>query len=615
MQATKGTGTRDIHEVLRSHWGYDSFRPMQEQVIRSILEGRDTLALMPTGGGKSLCYQVPALAMGRLCLVISPLIALMKDQVERLRAQGIQARAVVSGMSRSEMDNAMESAAVGRLSFLYLSPERLATDLFKARVERMPIGLIAVDEAHCISQWGYDFRPSYMRIVELREQVPHAPILALTATATKEVAEDIVGKLGLKAPRSLRASFSRPELVFWVSRGEDKFGRLIRILQGVQGSAIIYLRDRRGTVRLARSLSQQGIPTEPYHAGLSVKDRDRVQKQWTTGALRCVAATNAFGMGIDKSDVRAVIHMDLPPDLESYYQEAGRAGRDGKPAYAFLLIAPGDIERTIERSEQGFPSLTEVRRVYQAFSDLNGIAMGSGLQETYTVDLEALSIRTGSRPLTVANALKTLELDGRIALSSGYHSPSRALIIANHSVVHSMRVADGHKGPLLEALLRLYGGLFEEPSMIDEGRLAKLTGWSVGTVEQRLRALDEQGVLSYHPRNDMPTATLLQPRQDAGTMVIDPIALSDRRRRARERMDAMVAYVIEEEQCRSRMVLSYFDEPGPSDCGQCDVCKRIRGHGRTTVVGDTSVSEGLLERYDEDVYERRVDLDEGIGKQ
>ncbi len=608
MQAVKGAVSRGIHEVLREHWGFSSFRPMQEEVIRSVLEGRDTLALMPTGGGKSLCYQVPSLATGQLCLVVSPLIALMKDQVQRLRSQGIAARAVISGMSHAEMDNAMESAALGRLSFLYLSPERLATDLFKARLPRMPLGLIAVDEAHCISQWGYDFRPSYLRIAEIREQVPEVPVLALTATATTQVAEDIIQKLGLSRPQLLRASFDRPELVFWISRGEDKFGRLLRILENVEGSAIIYLRDRRGTVRLARSLSQHGIGAEAYHAGLSSADRDRVQQAWTKGTLRCVAATNAFGMGIDKPDVRVVIHMDPPPDLESYYQEAGRAGRDGKKSYAFLLTGPGDAERALERMEQSFPSLAEVRMVYQAMADLNGIAMGSGLLESYTVDLDALSERTGYRRANVASALKTLELDGRLALSSGLRSPSRVLMIADHKVVYHMRVSDGHKGPLLEALLRLYGGLFEEPAIIDEARLAKLTGWSIATVSDRLRALDEQRVLSYRPRNDLPTATLLQPRQDADRLIIDPVALSDRKQRARARLDAMLVYTASDEHCRSRMVLDYFDESRVSDCGQCDVCTRRRKNEHPETRIDRA---GILGEMNRDPYERRVDRDDG----
>ncbi|HRP00137.1 MAG TPA: ATP-dependent DNA helicase RecQ, partial [Flavobacteriales bacterium] len=371
----------DIHEVLRRHWGYAAFRPVQEEVIRSVMAGRDTLALLPTGGGKSLCFQVTALAMGRLCLVISPLIALMKDQVDRLRALGIQARAVTSAMSRTEVDNALESAAVGRLSFLYVSPERLGTELFQARLPRMPIGLVAVDEAHCISQWGYDFRPSYLRVSELRERLPGVPFVALTATATPRVATDIMERLLFKTPHVVRGNFERPELVLWVSHGEDRMGRLLKVLRNIPGTAIVYVRDRRGTQRVATFLANNGISSAAYHAGLSAEQRERIQQEWTTGAVRCVAATNAFGMGIDKADVRCVVHLEPPPDLESYYQEAGRGGRDGRTAHAFLLHGPGDEERLRERVEQSFPELTTVRRIYQAFADEHRIALGAGQLE------------------------------------------------------------------------------------------------------------------------------------------------------------------------------------------------------------------------------------------
>ncbi len=547
---------------------------MQEQVIASVLEGRDTLALLPTGGGKSLCFQVPAIAGGKLCLVISPLIALMRDQVARLRERSIPARAIISGMTQAEIENALDSALAGKLSFLYVSPERLGTDHFLGRLPRLPLGLIAVDEAHCISQWGYDFRPSYLKIHEIRMQRPEVPVIALTASATKRVAQDIMEKLSFSSPNVIRSGFQRKELVFWVSRGEDKQGRLLRILRNVPGTALVYLRDRKGTMRIAHFLKHHGLDAEAYHAGMAAEDRDRIQKAWTTGATRIVVATNAFGMGIDKPDVRTVIHMDLPPDLESYYQEAGRGGRDGDTAHAFLLIADGDRERALEKLEASFPPLTDVRRVYQAFADMNGIAIGSGSMENYPVDLRAIADRTGLPIGIVGSALKALELDGRIALSEGVRSPSRALITTTTDTIYRLRVGDPRLGPLLESLLRSYGGMFEEPSIIDEKQLARMNAWQVTTVIERLKELDRMKVISYRKSSDSPSITLLVPRADTQRLQLDPVALKDRKERATARQEAMIGYVESSTVCRSRSLLAYFDEPDPQDCGQCDVCRR-----------------------------------------
>ncbi len=608
MQAVQHQQTRDIHAVLRERWGYSTFHPHQESIISAVLDGRDTLALLPTGGGKSLCFQVPALAMGRLCLVVSPLIALMKDQVARLHAQGISARAIVSGMAHQEIDNALESAAVGKLAFLYVSPERLGTELFKARLPRLPLGLIAVDEAHCISQWGYDFRPAYRKVAEIRAAVPDVPVLALTASATAEVAADIMEQLAFREPLMIRGSFQRPELVLWVSRGEDRHGRLLKILDKLPGTAIAYMRDRRGTVRLAHFLEQHGITAAAYHAGLPGADRDRIQQGWTSGVVRCVAATNAFGMGIDKADVRVVVHMDLPPDLESYYQEAGRGGRDGATAHAFLLTGPGDADRLRERLAASFPELADVRRVYQAFADTHGIALGSGFMETYEVDLHALAKRTALPASIVAHSLKALELDGRIALSDGLRTPSRVFIISAPSVVYHIRVNDQRMGPLIEALLRLYGGLYEEPAIIDELRLARLTEWSIETVRKRLIELDKQRVLIYRPRSDSPALTLLQPRADAQRLTLDPAALRLRKERAVARMEAMIAFSEGTEECRSVTLLRYFDEPDATPCGNCDVC-RAKATLSDHNAGDPK-TEASLPIHGSDVERTRRELDE-----
>ncbi|MCB0759649.1 MAG: RecQ family ATP-dependent DNA helicase [Flavobacteriales bacterium] len=571
---------RDIHDVLREVWGYTSFRPMQEEVVRSVLGGADTLALMPTGGGKSLCFQVPGLALGKLCIVVSPLIALMKDQVERLKRSGVRAVAVTSGMGHVEIDNALDSAALGKLDFLYVSPERLGSELFKARLPRMPVGLIAVDEAHCISQWGYDFRPAYLLIGSLREVHPNVPVLALTASATPEVAKDIMVRLAFRKPNEIRGSFRRPELTFWVSRGEDKLGRLLRIAAHVKGSGIVYLRDRRGTVRIAQYLKQHGISAEAYHAGLSFEDRDRVQQQWSTGTIRFVAATNAFGMGIDKADVRAVVHMEPPPDMESYYQEAGRAGRDGTASHAFLLAHASDTDKMREKMEASFPTLNEVRRTWQAFADQHRIALGSGEFEAYELDLAELARRSTLPTAKVNSALKALELDGRIALSESARSPSRVLMRADGATIHGLRISDGRAGPLLEALLRMYGGLFEEPSIIDEEQLAKHLGKSVSHVRNLLREQARNNVLFYRPRNDSPTLTLLTPRADAATMTLDKQALQAREERARSRMEAMIQFTFHERACRESAVLRYFGEAAVQPCGKCDNCKAAQGSSR-----------------------------------
>lgn len=576
---------------------------MQEKVINCALEQKDTLALLPTGGGKSLCFQVPGLAMEKLCLVISPLIALMRDQVGRLRRQGIAARAIISGMTPAEIENALDSALAGKLSFLYVSPERLGTDHFLGRLPRLPLGLIAVDEAHCISQWGYDFRPAYLKIQEIRAQVPHVPVLALTASATAIVAKDIMEKLSFAKENIVRGSFQRPELVLWVSKGEDKQGRLLRILKNIPGTSLIYLRERKGTIRIAHFLKHHGFDAEAYHAGMSGEDRDRIQRAWTTGETRIVVATNAFGMGIDKPDVRSVIHMDLPPDLESYYQEAGRGGRDGRTAHAFLLVAPGDEERAREKVETSFPPLIDVRAVYQAFADMHGIAIGSGTLENYPLDIRAIAERITMPVSKISHALKALELDGKLALSEGIRSPSRVFITAHPSTVYQMRVSDTRLGPLLESLLRSYGGLFEEPAIIDEMQLARMNEWHSDTVIERLKELDRMKMLSYKQRTDSPSVTLLLPREDASKLKLDPVALKDRRARAVQRMEAMIGYIHNEERCRANELLSYFDEPIFADCGACDVCRR---NARTKGIHaadplDASVDRDLI-RWQRDEY-------------
>lgn len=567
-----------IRTILKRYWGFDQFRPSQGEIILRVLKGEDVLALLPTGGGKSLCYQVPALSMGRLCLVVSPLISLMKDQVQRLRSLGIEARAISADMRREEIDNVLERAACGKLAFLYVSPERLSSDAFLGRLDRMGIGLLAVDEAHCISQWGHDFRPAYRRLKEMRARLPGVPVLALTASATEEVAADIMDELAFRDKRLIRGSFARPELALWVSHGEDVMGRLLRIMDHVPGTSIVYVRNRRETVRIARFLETHGIKAHAYHAGMDHALRDSIQQQWSEGVIRCAVATNAFGMGIDKADVRSVVHLEPPPDLESYYQEAGRAGRDGRRAHAFLLLAPGYGERAFEKAASGFPQLDEVRRTYQAFADMHRIALGAGQGQSYTLDLGALAQQAGLPASTVHSVLKTLELDGRIALSEGVHVPSRVFITADAGTIHHHRVAHDRDGRLLEALLRLHGGLFEEAVNIDEARVGRLIGRTANDVAKHMRQLERLGLLIYRQRTNEPLVTLLVPRSDAAQLRPEPAALEHRRQRAMNRCAAMLAYCAEEG-CRAIHLMRYFGADDTSPCGTCDRCMaRDRAH-------------------------------------
>jgi len=592
---------RDLQEVLHSTWGFSAFRPVQEQVIAHVMAGRDTLALLPTGGGKSLCFQVPGLAMGGLCLVISPLVALMRDQVQALRARGVRARALTSDMSRQEIDITLDNAALGKVDFLYVAPERLGSELFAARLHRLPITLIAVDEAHCIRQWGYDFRPAYQRIAEVRAGFPTVPVIALTASATPAVAEDIMAKLKFRAPNMVHGSFHRPELVLWVYRTEDRIGRLLRICAKAEGAGIVYMRDRRGTVRIAQALQREGISAEAYHAGLSFAERDRVQQAWMQGALRVVVATNAFGMGIDKPDVRLVVHLEPPPDLESYYQEAGRAGRDGHRSFAILLTHPGDAERIRDKLLASFPRIEEVRLVYQAFADMHRIALGAGALEQYSIDLRGIAARTGLTPATVSHAFKALELDGALVLSEGARSPSRLFISAGHAAIHRLRMEDQRLGPLMECVLRLYGGLFEEAGIIEEERIAPLIQWSTNKVVKGLQEMEGLNLVSYRRRSEEPLATLLVPRRDAQLLMLERESLTARKERAMTRLDAVLNYAFGPVDCRSRVLLAYFGEPLTKDCGTCDRCKaRARDEALPPGVIDQEAMLRERWRIDED---------------
>ncbi len=565
---------QDIHQVLLRYWGYTEFRSLQEDIIRSVMKGKDTLALMPTGGGKSICFQVPAMAGEGLCLVISPLIALMKDQVSNLRKRGINAQCIVSGMDKREIDIVLDNCVYGTVKFLYVSPERLATALFIERVKKMNVSLIAVDEAHCISQWGYDFRPSYLQIAGLRDLLPEVPVLALTATATPEVAHDITEKLRFQSQNQAlyQKSFSRNNLSYIVEKEEDKQGRLIRICKRIEGQGIVYLRSRKRTRELATFLNRQGISAGFYHAGLPSATREAVQKEWVEGKIRMICATNAFGMGIDKADVRTVVHLDVPDSPEAYFQEAGRAGRDEKKAYAVLLWNGADLLTLDEQLSRSFPEPELVKRTYLALANYYQLAVGSGLDVSFDFDLSDFCTRFNLVPSVVYNCLKLLELDNYLLLSDSLHQPSRLRILVSASELYNFQVANRGFDPLLNLLIRSYSGLFDDFSIVRETEMARRLRTEPEIIQQQLRALDERQVVAYLPKQDTPRITYIRERVGDANFRLSPEVYAHRKKAATTRVEAMKRYIEEEHRCRSLMLLAYFGEENKYRCGICDYC-------------------------------------------
>ncbi|MFM2206876.1 MAG: hypothetical protein RL213_851, partial [Bacteroidota bacterium] len=487
----------DIRSLLTRYWGHADFRPLQEEVILSVLDGRDTLALLPTGGGKSVCFQVPGLAMEGLTLVVSPLIALMKDQVERLRSKGIPAYAIVSGMSRREIDTALDNCIFGKVKFLYVSPERLSSETFLARFRQMKISLIAVDEAHCISQWGYDFRPSYLQVSAVRKELPGVPVLALTATATPEVREDIMRSLEFRTPNILKKSFERKNLAYVVLHTEDKKNRLLKVIRGVGGSGIVYVRSRGKTRELAEFLEANRIRASFYHAGLTMEERERVQQEWMTGKQQVMVATNAFGMGIDKPDVRFVVHLDLPDSPEAYFQEAGRAGRDEKKAYAVLMFAPGDRIELERRTEVEFPSQSEIRQSFTAVCNYLQIPVGSGKGASYDFDAAAVAGQYNLNPGIVSSSIRILQLQGLLAYSDapGFHS--RIRFTTDPERLYELQVRNPDLDRVIGVLLRSYEGLFNDYVMVREREIAKRCGLPLSETVALLQRLHRLQVLDY----------------------------------------------------------------------------------------------------------------------
>lgn len=549
---------------------------MQEDIIQSVLNEQDTIALLPTGGGKSICFQVPALLREGICIVISPLIALMKDQVEQLKRRGILAVAIHSGLSRHEIDVLLDNCVFGNVKFLYVSPERVQTEIFVERVKRMKVGLIAVDEAHCISQWGYDFRPPYLRITDLRELKPTVPVIALTATATKEVKEDIIQKLGFKSPfGSFQKSFARDNLSFVVRKTEQKERMMLEILHKVKGSAIVYVRSRKGTQEIAERLSKRGVSASYYHAGLSFEERTARQDAWIQNKTRVMVATNAFGMGIDKPDVRAVIHLDLPENLEAYYQEAGRAGRDGERGYAVVVFQDADVINLQFKTEQSQPSPEVLKKVYQSLANYYQLAIGSSEGESYDFDLIDFTERFGYHPAEIYVALKKLEEEGLIQFNESFYNPSHLRLIADKGKLYEFQVANAKFDPVIKMILRLYGGeLFADFVRISESYLARSLKISTDEMVAALKLLHELRIVHYEPVKDKPQLTFILPRQDAERLPLNLKRLEERKNLILGKMNAVKDYVTLTHRCRMQLIQDYFGEETLNTCGMCDVCLR-----------------------------------------
>ncbi|MGV3538616.1 MAG: RecQ family ATP-dependent DNA helicase [Rufibacter sp.] len=563
----------DIHQLLKQYWGYDAFRPGQEDIISSVLAGKDTLAILPTGGGKSVCFQVPAMAKEGVCLVVSPLVALMKDQVENLRKRGISAAALHAGQPERERDMILDNCVFGGTKFLYVSPERLQTELFLERVKRMTVSLLAVDEAHCISQWGYDFRPPYLEIAKLRDVLPHVPVLALTASATEAVKTDIQEKLQFKAPNVFQQSFARKNLSYSVLPVEDKEGRLREILQKMPGTAIVYVRNRRRTVELADWLKRQNIKAAAYHAGLPHQARSTAQTDWILDRVRVMVATNAFGMGIDKPDVRLVVHLDLPDSLEAYYQEAGRAGRDGKYSYATVLLGPEDTSLLLQKTEEAYPPIETLKRVYQALANFYQLATGSGAFQSFDFDLAEFSRTYQISPVEAHHSLKQLESEGLLQLNEGFYSPSKVNFLLAHNDLYEFQIMNEALEPLIKGLLRLYGGeMYSGFVKISETGLAKHLNLPEKTVRQQLQNLHQRKVLVYEPQHDGPQVQFTAPRFDASNLPLDQKRLNQFRERALEKAQAVVAFMQNTKQCRTQQILAYFGEESSENCRICDYC-------------------------------------------
>lgn len=564
----------NIHEILSKYWGYSKFRPLQEEIIRSVLDGRDTLALLSTGGGKSLCFQVPGLSMEGVTLVITPLIALMKDQVERLRRHQVPAEAIYSGMSTRETELAINHVLHANTKFLYISPERLVSEFFREILRNCKLSLIVVDEAHCISQWGYDFRPTYQRIAEIRPLFPEIPILALTATATPIVVKDIQEKLVFRKENVFQGSFERPNLVYVVYKEENKLQKLLRVLKGVPGQGIVYVRNRKKTRETADFLNFNNISADFYHAGLVPKEREKRQNDWINGYTRIIVCTNAFGMGIDKADVRTVVHLDLPESVEAYFQEAGRAGRDGKKSYTVLIYDDADIFDAQRNLDLNYPDIDTIRQVYRALGNFYQLAPGTGRDLVFDMDITAFAKTYNFNPIIAFNSLKFMEREGYISLNEAMYTSSRFIFNINKQDLYKFQVENAGFDILIKTMQRSYGGSFTEPVPIYEAELARRLETTEQIIKDMLEKMQSMDILSYFPVSDKPQLTFTSELVKAENLTISPENYKRRKDDATMRQEALIEYATSDTKCRSQYLVGYFGQK-INKCGVCDVCLEI----------------------------------------
>lgn len=582
-----------IKEILKQYWGYDGFRPMQEDIIKSALEGNDTLALMPTGGGKSICFQVPSMARNGICLVVSPLIALIKDQVQNLNARGIKALAVYSGMSYHQIDVALDNAIYGDYKFLYVSPERLHTPVFKERVQKMEINFLVVDEAHCISQWGYDFRPAYLEIKEIKKIIGNVPIIALTATATKRVADDIVHNLAFAQPNIISSGFERANLSYVVRNTDDKFGHLLKICRGVQGTGIIYVRERKKSEEIAQFLQQNEVPADFYHAGLSKEMRSLKQDRWKNNEIRVIVATNAFGMGIDKPDVRFVTHYDMPDSLEAYFQEAGRAGRDGERAYTTLLWNKSDISRLRQIHTVSYPDINYIKDIYQKVFIYLGIPYEAGADSVSKFNLAEFSRKFSLNSVSAYYAIKYIEQEGYWELTDEIDNPSKIMFIINRDGLYKIQVDNANLDSFIKSLLRMYTGLFSKLTQIDEDYIAKVTMDSSLGVREKLKTLAKMKILKFIPRLRTPLIIMNNERLLESNFYISQKRYNERKDLFKERINNVINYAQDELLCRSIQLIKYFGQEAAGACGVCDVCLKNR-HNENMIQARRDAEERII---------------------
>jgi len=559
-------------QILIKYWGYSTFRPLQEDIIDSVLAGKDTLALMPTGGGKSICFQVPSLQLEGLCIVVTPLIALMKDQVQQLQKRGISALAIYSGMHSREIDIALDNCAYGDIKFLYVSPERLETELFQERLKKINVSLIAVDEAHCISQWGYDFRPAYLRIADIRERLANIPILALTATATPTVVTDIQEKLQFKKENLYQMSFERSNLTYDAENTEDKHQRLLQLLKNHPGTAVVYVRNRRKTKEYSYFLQQNGVSAHYYNAGLTTDERDKRQADWINNRVRVMVSTNAFGMGIDKADVRLVVHLDVPDSIEAYFQEAGRAGRDGGEARAVLLWHKSDIGDLQRNFASKYPEISYIRNIYNALGNFFQLAVGSGVDTALEFDLASFIQMYNLNPILAYNSIKFLEKEGYLFLNEAMNRPSKVYVGVDRETLYRFQVKNPKLGDIIDVLIRSYSGLFTDFNIIDEALIGRRLNSSPLLIENALKFLHKNNILTYIPRSSKPRITFANGRIQTKYVNINEKNYLHLKEMSKKRLDAIIAYVSSTTKCRSEMLLSYFGQQDVMRCGQCDIC-------------------------------------------